>query len=498
MENASIMLDKARQAEEIGEYSKAISLLEELENDYREVFPFSILVKIELARSRILSGDMTNIDSDIEKITTLIQDSDNVDITIRLKELQIQTLIARSQYEEALALGLEISEIAKDNAKLNIWLQLQLLIGNCYFALDDLENAKRHYSRVIDEHQEIGVSIIRAKALTNTGNYYKAKGNNAETISYYERARDMFSASGHIRGMLWIQNSMADSLNSMGRYSEALDQVKQVVVIASEKNMVDILTWSLVVKALIEFNLQDYTAMRDSALAAKRVHEESELLGDGYIEVLGVLAQSYIQLEEYENASEILSLAFDYKEKTQSPIPYNLLILSVKSKFGSEKKEALDRLYKELQKRDDERIDEMYSALIMLSEEYIKMFQINLDYELLERVKRSVSRLVTLLENSDREDWKIEAMIVHILLEWIEKPDSDIESSLRKVISIASDTGFNPLAMRASELLERYISFRDAKYVYETVGSDQDSRPRNISSDELITYLTKLGDLYDF
>ncbi|MBD3408314.1 MAG: tetratricopeptide repeat protein [Candidatus Lokiarchaeota archaeon] len=489
-------LEKARYFEEIGEYTQCIPMLECLTKQHPSEDKIGIATRIELARSRILSGDMTYIQNDLEQLRSQVKKIKDIEINLRFNELVIQTLIATGKSNAALEMAKKTSSLAEKGDYHLIWLQLHLLMGNCYFALDDLDKALDCYQSVIDTHTEVEAPLLRAKALTNTGNYYKAKGNNSETIAYYEKARKLFSEGGHIRGMLWIQNSMADSLNAMGRYDEALVEAKQVADIAREKQMMDLLAWALVVKSFVEQNLLDYESMLETALESKRVHEEAELFGYEYVETLSVLAEAYLYLDQIEKASEILHQAFEFHSKTESPIPFQLLILNVKSKTGDGKNESLERLYDEIVRRSDERLDELYPALVFLLEQYLKVYQVTEEEILLQRIQTGIDRLAKMLEESDRSDWQLEGMIINILSDWVKGNTNRTESRLERVVSLSKKKGFIPIAVRANKFLTRYQSFVKARTMYEKVGSAEGERPRSISSDELVTYLTKIGDLY--
>jgi tetratricopeptide (TPR) repeat protein len=187
-------------------------------------------------------------------------------------------------------------------------------LGRVYNSLQEVDNARKCYQRVLETAREVGDRVNEAHAINNLGTIEYEYGDMELAVQYYERSRQMAAESGNLRGTVTPGTNIAMAMQYLGRYADADSTLTSVLEMCEREGFDEFIPMILTglgenrfLQGRYNASVTGYRRLLDMGLALpKKEHDEA---------VYG-LARSLTYLGEAQEALDVLNTSFEV-----APIP---------------------------------------------------------------------------------------------------------------------------------------------------------------------------------
>lgn len=108
-------------------------------------------------------------------------------------------------------------------------------LGRVYNSLQDVENARECYRRVLATAREVGDRVNEAHAVNNLGTLEYEYGDMGLSVQYYERSREMAAESGNLKGTITPATNIALAMQYLGRYEDADSTLNRALAVCERE-----------------------------------------------------------------------------------------------------------------------------------------------------------------------------------------------------------------------------------------------------------------------
>lgn len=194
------------------------------------------------------------------------------------------------------------------------------MLGKVSMRVDSIRNALDYHQEVIymadARNTEGDLQIELGKAYFGIGNIYKALGQWALSMNYYNTALDNFQTYNYFEGLVYIYQNMGESLEAIGKLDEALYHYGQSEEInnslGSERSAI-INSVGIAHIMVHQGDLEEARTLIESSISRSKDLRDDELLTLGYIQY----GWNLMNMGRLERAEDYLLKGLELSEKYQ-------------------------------------------------------------------------------------------------------------------------------------------------------------------------------------
>lgn len=234
--------------------------------------------------------------------------------------LQAEAMTRLNRADEALSIlrdGLMLAKMDGENTVLDG--DLLLAQGRASRTLGDIQTAFESYHAAHEIFAALDVTRNKTMALMALGSIYNEAYDYESALEYFQRARETGIEDPAIN--LAIHNSRGIALKELGRYEEALEELRTALEIGEKMDSPLLQIRILTNMASVQYLKNDLAAAEQAASAALSLAEGPTSPGwDPF--VWGVKAQIAYAQGDFETASDYVSRTFEGVALAETPAPY--------------------------------------------------------------------------------------------------------------------------------------------------------------------------------
>ncbi len=260
-------------------------------------------------------GDLDNALQYIEKALVIYRDIGNKQGVAN--QLRIIGLIYndKGNYEQALNYYKQALEINRTIGYIQGEADDLQDIGMIYGQFGDNEQAIQHYKRALEIYMQIGDLLGSSRVTEKIGEFYRKGENFAQSLEYFSKAYSMFNEIRFFQDALKQLVSIGDIYREKGDLDLALEYYGRVLENNKTKENTQLF------EAIQDNQSRIYLYMGDICLSKRdfdsaiEYYNKSIVLDETILESWLGLEKTYLELGQYESASEILQNLGRSKEK---------------------------------------------------------------------------------------------------------------------------------------------------------------------------------------
>ncbi len=302
----SIGIKIGRAYERLGEYEKALEILEEYHSSARGLERGKIYGTMGIIKWHL--GDFKESEKLLNQYLKYAKKYRSIDDEAEAYRNLAIVYYYYANYDEGLKYAMKALDRANESGRYDLIANTYNVIGVLYERKLQFEEALQYFKKYLDISEKIGNFDYIAKAYNNLAIVYDFLGDVEKAKSYYILSMEMNFKVGNRRDIAISYNNLAVVESEFGDAQKAVEYLKMSLKYSAEINDTYNMVTTYMNLGSFYMDIMDYESALHALLKGLNMAKAENYRGV-YITIASMLASLYVEMDELDKAKEYLDIA---------------------------------------------------------------------------------------------------------------------------------------------------------------------------------------------